>query len=83
MEQNRLVSYAYLKQLRCADHTRRFSIATTPEGWEVREEMDDRVVRRAQYQDWHRVERACRALATEFDHLRLKGWAEVSPAGES
>jgi hypothetical protein len=28
------------------------------QGWEVREERDDRVVRLVTYTDWHRVERA-------------------------
>lgn len=40
-------------------HVARFSVSRSASaGWEVREERDDRVVRRAQLTDWHRVERA-------------------------
>ena len=66
--------YAFIKNLRYQEHTRRFSIAVGDAGWEVREELDSRVVRQAQYQDWHRVERARRTIATELDELRLRGW---------
>ena len=46
-------------------------------GWEVREERDSEVVRRMQFQDWHRVERARRSIAIELDALQRKGWSEV------
>jgi hypothetical protein len=37
----------------------RFSVSRNTEaGWEVREERDDRLVRRTRYTDWHRVELA-------------------------
>ena len=40
-------------------HVTRFSVSrSTDAGWEVREERDDLVVRRARLTDWHRVERA-------------------------
>jgi hypothetical protein len=68
------VTYAFIKNLRYQDHTRRFSIAVSDAGWEVREELDSRVVRQTQYQDWHRVERARRTMANELDNLRVKGW---------
>jgi hypothetical protein len=45
---------------------RRFSVTMTPEGWAVREEQDDRIVRAVTYTDWHRVERAL--LAFERGH---------------
>jgi len=38
--------------------TRRYSIAATEAGWEVREERDSEVVRKVQLPDWLRVERA-------------------------
>jgi hypothetical protein len=38
--------------------------------------MDDAVVRRAQYDDWHRVERARAAFALEALQLRSAGWVE-------
>lgn len=69
--------YAFRKTLQFHDHTRRFSIVTTDEGWELREERDSEVVRQARFQDWHRVERATRSIAIELDDLRTKGWAEV------
>ncbi len=69
--------YALIKNLRYQDHTRRYSIATTPTGWEVREEVDSEVVRREQYRDWHRVERARRSIDTRMQDLRQQGWAEA------
>ena len=36
---------------------RRVTVTRSPQGWEVREERDNVVVRSATYTDWHRVER--------------------------
>lgn len=69
--------YAFSKKLQLQHHTRRYSILTIDGGWEVREERDSEVVRKARYQDWHRVERAQRSIAIELDELVDKGWAEV------
>jgi hypothetical protein len=69
---------AFEKSLRHDQQTRRFSIAVTEAGWEVREERDSEVVRQVHYQDWHRVERARRAIAIELDDLQRKGWSEVA-----
>lgn len=66
----------FVKSLRYQDSTRRFSIATTEAGWEVREERNSEVVKRVNYQDWHRVERARRSIAIELNALRDKGWSE-------
>jgi hypothetical protein len=41
-----------------AGHTQRFTVTRTAAGWEVREEVDSKVVRTVKYMDWHRVERA-------------------------
>jgi hypothetical protein len=68
--------YAFSRSLKNAEHTVRYSILATEAGWELREEHDSRIVRRVQYQDWHRVERARRTIAFEADALREKGWAE-------
>jgi len=68
---------AFTKKLQYLDHTRRYSIVATHDGWEVREERDSQVVRQKHYQDWHRVERAKRSIANELADLRTKGWAEV------
>lgn len=67
----------FCKSLRYDHQTRRYSIAATPTGWEVREERDSEVVKRVQYQDWHRVERARRSITIELDALRREGWSEV------
>ncbi len=41
-----------------AGHVDRVFISETETGWEVREERDSKIVKRASYTDWHRVERA-------------------------
>lgn len=69
--------YAFTKKLQLLDHTRRFSIVATTDGWELREERDSQLVRQAHYQDWHRVERATRSISIELDALRTSGWADV------
>ena len=68
----------FSKSLRYLDETRRYSIASTDSGWEVREERDSEVVKTARYQDWHRVERARRTITIELDQLRKQGWSEVT-----
>lgn len=68
---------SFSKQLQHLDHTRRYSISVTVDGWEVREERDSQVVRQAHYQDWHRVERAQRSITHELDELQNKGWTEI------
>lgn len=55
-------------------HTRRFSIAYTESGWEIREERDSRVVRLVACHDWHRVERARRTMAHTLEDLQAAGW---------
>ena len=69
--------YAFSRKLQYLEHTRRYSIAATEDGWEVREERDSEVVRRERYQDWHRVERARRSIAIELKDLRARGWADI------
>jgi hypothetical protein len=69
--------YAFSRKLQYLEHTRRYSIAATDAGWEVREERDSEVVRRERYQDWHRVERARRSITIELTDLREKGWSDV------
>jgi hypothetical protein len=70
--------FAFDKSLKCNEKTRRYSIAATQAGWEVREERDSEVVRKVQLQDWHRVERARRSIAIELDDLRKQGWSEAT-----
>lgn len=64
----------FTRNLRNADHTRRYSIASTDSGWEVREEQDSRVVRRVALHDWHRVERERRSIGDRLNALRKEGW---------
>lgn len=66
------------KNLRYLEQTRRYSIAPTNLGWEVREERGSEVVRQELYRDWHRVERARRSMTLELNELRDKGWREVN-----
>jgi hypothetical protein len=69
--------YAFVKRLRNNQHTRRFSIAATSAGWEVREEHDSKLVRRTALSDWHRVEQARRLINRESATLKDEGWLEV------
>ena len=66
----------FVKSLRNQDQTRRYSINTTADGWEVQEERDSEIVKKVRYQDWHRVERARRSISIELDALRQIGWRE-------
>jgi hypothetical protein len=73
----RLSLLMFDKSLRYLEKTRRYSIAPTESGWEVREERDSKIVKKVQYQDWHRVERARRVISIELDDLQKQGWSEV------
>jgi hypothetical protein len=67
----------YKRTFRKADQTHRFVITNSHgAGWEVREEEDSHVIRSARYSDWHRVERARMAFATQALNLELSGWKE-------
>lgn len=68
----------FSKSLRYHEQTLRFSISATQTGWEVSEERDSQVVKTVQYQDWHRVERARRSIASELHELERVGWREVA-----
>ena len=46
------------REFTSAGHVNRITLTKNNRGWEVREERDDTVVKRATYSDWHRVERA-------------------------
>ena len=65
----------FSQELSLAGHTRRFIFTATPTaGWEMRVEEDDRVLRRSQFSDWHRVERALAATEREVRSLVAIGW---------
>lgn len=64
--------------LRNAGHTRRFFISQAgPNGWEIQEEEDSRVIRRVRYTDWHRVERARTLMDLRMSDLERNGWREA------
>jgi len=52
-----------------AGHLNRVTVQRSREGWDIREERDDQVVRRVSYTDWHRVER----LILAFEMSRPDG----------
>lgn len=65
----------FSRELSFAGRTRRFTIAALPaEGWEIRVEEDDHLLRRAHYSDWHRVERALSLVEREVGRLQEMGW---------
>ena len=65
----------FAKELRQEGHTRKFSIKDRGrDGWEVREEQDDRVLKQVCYTDWHRVERALNMFNLQIDELEDAGW---------
>jgi len=65
----------FAKELRRAGHVRKFSIRDAGrEGWAVRDEQDDRVLKDVRYTDWHRVERALNMFHLQIDELENSGW---------
>jgi hypothetical protein len=66
----------FAKELRQEGHTRKFSIQDLGrDGWEVREEQDDRVLKQVCYTDWHRVERALSMFNLQIGELEGRGWS--------
>ena len=57
-------------------HAHRFVVTTEQAGWEVREEEDLAVVRRAHRGDWHRVERDIQLFEIKALGLKREGWTE-------
>lgn len=65
----------FSKELRFAGHVKRFLISGMGrDGWEVREEQDEHVVKQVRYTDWHRVERALGIFHLEIGELESQGW---------
>ena len=65
----------FAKELYNEGHVKRFSVRENgKDGWDVREEQDDRVLRHVRYTDWHRVERALNVFAIQIDELENRGW---------
>ena len=68
----------FTKRLRSENHVKEFVVGEAGErGWEVREEVDDCIVRHTWLHDWHRVENAMRRFALEATQLQRAGWVEV------
>ena len=59
-------------------HVRSFEIHPVPAvGWIAHEEVDQHVVLRRQYTDWHRVERTVLRFDGEVAELRRQGWVDA------
>jgi len=68
----------FARKLRSRDHVKAFVVDKHDErGWEVREEDDQRVVKRVLIRDWHRVENAMMRFALQATRLEGAGWIEV------
>ena len=50
------------REFASAGHVDRVIVTRSDAGWDVREERDNHLVRKMNYQDWHRVERAIQAF---------------------
>jgi len=69
----------YQSAFRHHQQTRQFTIRYTERfGWEVIDQTDARIVRRAVYKDWHRVERALALIRTEEEALEKRGWQKTA-----
>ena len=74
----------FAKRLRSQDHTRAFVVNSADErGWEVLEEEDNQVVKRAWLHDWHRVENAMMRFGIKTIQLQSAGWTEVQAPASS
>jgi hypothetical protein len=58
-------------------HVHRFIVAADHDGWQVREEEDDVVLRERHRDDWHRVERDSSLFELTARLLTRSGWAEA------
>jgi len=69
----------FSKELRFAGHVKCFLINRSGrEGWEVREEQDQQVIKQVRYTDWHRVERALGLFNLEIGQLESQGWVAAA-----
>jgi hypothetical protein len=72
------VGMIFTRRLQSRDHVRAFVVdEADARGWEVREEEDHRVVRRAWLHDWHRVEHAVMRFGLVATQLEQAGWTEL------
>jgi hypothetical protein len=54
--------FEFTREFVTAGDTTRVTIAHDRNGWEVREERNNTLVKQVRYTDWHRVERAIDAF---------------------
>ena len=56
------------------DRSPRIVVVRADRGWEVRQEVEDRIIRVTRHTDWHRVERSVRRFETQkLDKSRRSG----------
>ena len=68
----------FSKRLHSGGHVKEFVVDEAAElGWEVREAIDDHIIKRTWMHDWHRVENAIMRFGIEAMQLRRAGWVEV------
>ena len=64
------------RRLNNREHVHRFVVTRDAGGWEVREEKDSTVLRRAHHRDWHCVERDIHLFEIRALALKRDGWIE-------
>jgi hypothetical protein len=67
-----------IDQAPAPNEPRRVTVTRGLHGWEVREERDNGIVRRATYTDWHRVERAIGLHGTESARVSIRHRSSTS-----
>jgi hypothetical protein len=66
------------KTLVHADRIRSFQIDAAPAvGWEASERINEQIVQRQRYTEWHRVERTMSRFTRAIEALRDQGWREA------
>lgn len=69
----------FSKHLLLSGHVRSFVVNRLGgDGWEVREEQDQHVIKQVLYTDWHRVERAMGIFRLEIGELESQGWVAAA-----
>ena len=66
---------------RAGSHAEVLDPGSGRDGWEVRDEQDDRVLKQVCYTDWHRVERALNMFNLQIGELEGRGWSAPETRG--
>jgi hypothetical protein len=64
------------RHLNSRGRVHRFVVTRDLEGWEVREEKDSAILKRAHRKDWHRVETDIQLFEITALALKREGWIE-------